>query len=159
MNPARVAASSTRTSASSSPVRSFVDELLVEVVRDRADPESHQRPLTERSSLLSESPENELPPQIVFSRVDGIGVAQPVVPLEQHRHRQQRWLTRLLPAWVIAGGQLLLEFPVEQLFPDLPEESIELARGSQVFCDLFLGPISWAEWITVGDRRRSLAPV
>lgn len=101
------------------------DELLVEVLGDRADTEAHKRPLAERRSPRPQSPQNQVPPPIVLRRVDGVRVPEPepVVAFQQHDHRKHRRRAGLLPAGLVARDELVVELPREQLLPDTPQES------------------------------------
>ena len=113
-----------------------VDQLLVQIVRHHARPKPNERALTERGSLGVERSEDQLPTAIVLRRLDRIRVAQAVVPLEQHDHREHRWRTGLLSSRSIACNQLLFEAVREQLLPNTPEEPVKVARGPKAARDI-----------------------
>src|SRR5262249_44109696 len=107
-----------------------VHEALVEVVGDRSHPEPNQGSLTERRLLLTQCSKHQLPASVILGSIDRIGVAQPIVPLQQHHHRQLRWWTGILAPWPITPRQLILEHRFEEFSADLPQEPIEPACRS-----------------------------
>src|SRR6202035_30295 len=94
--------------------------------------------------FAAERSQHQLPAPVVLCSVDGGGVAQALIALEQQHHRQHRRRTRVLPSRLVRLDERLLESVPEQLASNLPEEPIELARCAQpASYDLLALTLDW----------------
>jgi len=108
-----------------------VDQAPIEVRCHEAATKTNQASLPERSLLIAQNPQDELPQQVRLGLDDRVPVAGPRVGLEQRDHRQERRRDWLLAARLVGRRQLVLELVREQLRADLPQEPEEAAPTPQ----------------------------
>jgi hypothetical protein len=109
-------------------------------VRDEALAELLQRPLRKRRLLGPHVVQHHLPAQIQHRQLDGLGIRDAQVALDDDGHAKQRWGDRIVarPRASVHVRQLLLKCLVEELVSVHSEECEKLAGTLETLEDELL---------------------